>query len=56
MKTFTNTFDVSFKPNGFTSKRARLIVILENVSTAQEAKELLWNEQRIFATSISRLS
>ena len=56
MKTFRNTFDVSFKPNNFPSKnRARLTVILENVFTVQEAKKLLWDEQGIHATSISRL-
>tara|TARA_R110000850_G_scaffold159613_1_gene283947 strand:+ start:50 stop:223 length:174 start_codon:yes stop_codon:yes gene_type:complete len=56
METFTNTFDISFNPKSSPSKdRARLIVILENVHTVQEAKKLLWDKQGIHATSISRL-
>ena len=57
MTTFTHTFDISFNPTGQTGReRARLTVVLDNVSTVQEAKELLWKEQRIHVTSITRLS
>ena len=57
METFTNTFDISFNPTGRPSTdRARLTVILENVSSVHDARELLWEEQGIHVTSISRLT
>ncbi len=57
METFTNTFDISFNPTGQPNKeRARLTVVLENVSSVHDAKELLWKEQGIHVTSISRLT
>lgn len=60
MENFTHTFDITFNPknfgDGFFSKEtARLTVVLENVSTAQEAKDLL-AKQGVFVRSISRLS
>jgi hypothetical protein len=56
MESFTNTFDISFNPTGRPSKkRARLTIILENITTVQAAKEFLWFQHGIHATSISRL-
>ena len=55
--TITNTFDISFNPTGQPSKeRARLTVVLEKVSSVHDAKKLLWEEQGIHVTSISRLT
>jgi penicillin V acylase-like amidase (Ntn superfamily) len=57
--TFENTFIITFNPQNwgdgfFLKQRATIKVVLENVNTVQEAKELL-AEQNIFATSIQRL-
>ena len=54
-----NTFIISFNPknwgDGFFLKEiATIKVVLENVNTVSEAKELL-AKQNIFATSITRL-
>ena len=57
MESFTSKFDISFNPTGQLNKeRARLTVILENVSSVHTAKKLLWEEQGIHVTSISRLT
>ncbi len=58
--TFENTFIVTFNPQNwgdgfFLKERATIKVVLENVNTVQEAKELL-AKQNIFATSIKKLT
>ena len=56
MESFTNTFDISFNPTGRPSKkRARLTITLENIHSVKTAKEFLWFQHGIHATSISRL-
>lgn len=58
-KTFEHQFDITFNPqnfgDGFFLKDiARITVVLQNVRTVQDAKELL-EEQGIFPRSIKRL-
>lgn len=50
-----NTFRVSFKQQG-RKHRTTLDIVLQNIFSVQKAKEFLWEEKKIHATSIERLT
>lgn len=55
METFESTFRVTFKQQG-SKERTTLDIVLQNIFSVHTAKEFLWEQKGIHATSIQRLT